>query len=354
MAHQSTLKFSPLHLHHRITNFIIALLSITVLLSSSLIVNNSYQQQQSLGQDAIHLSQIQVLTFRKGQLTNYRRNSPVQQLSCKSSLDGYTPDVVQCKNQGFDSQSYQWKCEADMDEKYRFGDYVNVICEGYRYPGDQYVLEGSCGLEYALELTEKGKQQYHHNTNYQHRQQQPHYQQHHHETHTPSNPNNLGPFVIVVVSLAVFAFIWLTGFCRGDNNTTRNIPPSSSTSSIYPGLHQATTNEDIYNPNYTPQQEYSTPYPQQTTTSSSGFGTIPTFVAGAATGYAAASLLNNNTNQRQTRNSGSYFNDDYNYTTPSSYNNSSFFSSSQTQSHDDSPSKTTTRKTTGYASTTSR
>ena len=33
---------------------------------------------------------------------------------------------------------------------------MEVICEGYDYPDDPYILKGSCGLEYTLELTKEG------------------------------------------------------------------------------------------------------------------------------------------------------------------------------------------------------
>ncbi|KAA8595399.1 hypothetical protein FQN60_012534, partial [Etheostoma spectabile] len=39
-----------------------------------------------------------------------------------------------------------------MDNAYRFGP-IEVSCEGYSHPADAYVLKGSCGLEYTLELT---------------------------------------------------------------------------------------------------------------------------------------------------------------------------------------------------------
>jgi hypothetical protein len=32
-----------------------------------------------------------------------------------------------------------------------------VLCEGYDYPDDPYILAGSCGLEYTLELTKLGR-----------------------------------------------------------------------------------------------------------------------------------------------------------------------------------------------------
>ena len=40
----------------------------------------------------------------------------------------------------------------------RFGK-VEVICEGYDCPEDEFTLAGSCGLEYTLDLTREGKQQ---------------------------------------------------------------------------------------------------------------------------------------------------------------------------------------------------
>lgn len=50
----------------------------------------------------------------------------------------------------------QWECRTDMDNGYRFGR-IEVTCEGYSHPSDDYILKGSCGLEYTLELTEEGR-----------------------------------------------------------------------------------------------------------------------------------------------------------------------------------------------------
>lgn len=44
-----------------------------------------------------------------------------------------------------------------MDNWYRFGR-LEVSCEGYNSPDDPYILKGSCGLEYTLELTAEGRQ----------------------------------------------------------------------------------------------------------------------------------------------------------------------------------------------------
>ena len=43
-----------------------------------------------------------------------------------------------------------------MDTAYRFGR-IEVSCEGYSHPADDYILKGSCGLEYTLELTNEGR-----------------------------------------------------------------------------------------------------------------------------------------------------------------------------------------------------
>lgn len=90
-------------------------------------------------------------------MTNGRRSDPVLQLSCTGELcSEYTPSTVQCHNVGSDGNDAQWKCEANMPDSYQF-DQISVSCEGYDNPDDPYVLVGSCGLEYSLELTAAGR-----------------------------------------------------------------------------------------------------------------------------------------------------------------------------------------------------
>merc|ERR1719411_817222 len=105
----------------------------------------------------VSLRDVQVLTLKAGQMTTGRRSSPVPQLNCVggSAQGQFKPQVVQCYNRGWDGQDVQWECKSDMDNLYRFGS-VEVICEGYDYPDDPYILKGSCGLEYTLELTKEG------------------------------------------------------------------------------------------------------------------------------------------------------------------------------------------------------
>jgi hypothetical protein len=44
----------------------------------------------------------------------------------------------------------QWKCESQLTNA-KLGK-LSVTCEGYQYPDDPYILKGSCGLEYELDL----------------------------------------------------------------------------------------------------------------------------------------------------------------------------------------------------------
>ena len=39
-----------------------------------------------------------------------------------------------------------------MPTEFKFGK-IQVGCEGYDYPDDPYILAGSCGLEYTIDLT---------------------------------------------------------------------------------------------------------------------------------------------------------------------------------------------------------
>ncbi|KAM5193544.1 store-operated calcium entry-associated regulatory factor [Mantella aurantiaca] len=110
-------------------------------------------------QDRVLLREIQAITLYVDRYTNARRSSPIPQVKCVGGSAGcsaMTPQAVQCHNRGWDGIDVQWECKVDMDNAYQFGK-VEVSCEGFDYPDDPYVLRGSCGLEYTLELTEEGR-----------------------------------------------------------------------------------------------------------------------------------------------------------------------------------------------------
>ncbi|XP_008055003.1 store-operated calcium entry-associated regulatory factor [Carlito syrichta] len=104
------------------------------------------------------LRDVKALTLYSDRYTTSRRLDPIPQLKCvggTAGCDSYTPKVIQCQNKGWDGYDVQWECKTDLDIAYKFGKTV-VSCEGYDSSEDQYVLRGSCGLEYNLDYTEVG------------------------------------------------------------------------------------------------------------------------------------------------------------------------------------------------------
>jgi len=108
----------------------------------------------TLGQKTL-LKDLDAITLHRGYKTTGRRMSPISQLKCVGGCHIRQPSTVQCQNKGSDGTNVQWKCMAELDEKYKFGR-IEVVCEGYEYPTDPYVVTGSCGLEYTIEYTSKG------------------------------------------------------------------------------------------------------------------------------------------------------------------------------------------------------
>lgn len=107
--------------------------------------------------DKVKLTDVNVITLHQGEMTNSRRTHPVRQLQCVGGSAGcsaFIPKVVQCYNRGSDGHDVQWECKTDMDSQYRFGE-IAVNCEGYNYPDDPYVLKGSCGLEYTIDVVDR-------------------------------------------------------------------------------------------------------------------------------------------------------------------------------------------------------
>jgi hypothetical protein len=101
--------------------------------------------------DKVRLTEIDVLTFVRGKQTTARRSSALPQLKCvKGACDAkHQPATVQCRNVGTDGSDVNWKCEADLGTDFKFGQ-LEVSCEGYASSSDEFVLVGSCGLEYEL------------------------------------------------------------------------------------------------------------------------------------------------------------------------------------------------------------
>ncbi|KAK8114862.1 hypothetical protein PG999_006931 [Apiospora kogelbergensis] len=112
--------------------------------------------------NAILLSQVQTLTLRGGGAqTTHRRVSAMPQLSCVSSpkvCSLHEVDVMRCENKGagYSDEDIQWSCTASLPPTLKLGG-TEVMCEGYSGPDDDYVLKGSCGVQYRLVLTAEGE-----------------------------------------------------------------------------------------------------------------------------------------------------------------------------------------------------
>ncbi|KAK4204369.1 store-operated calcium entry-associated regulatory factor [Triangularia verruculosa] len=116
--------------------------------------------------NAILLSQVRSLTLKSTSLTTSRRVSPIPQLKCAGpsplcSLPSASITTMRCTNTGssYTSEDIEWSCAASLPSTLRL-DRTEVICEGYDSPDDPYVLKGSCGVEYTLQLTDEGRERY--------------------------------------------------------------------------------------------------------------------------------------------------------------------------------------------------
>lgn len=179
--------------------------------------------------DRVLLKDVSVLTLYKDQRTTGRRSSPVPQLTCVggSAKGDFTPNVVQCYNRGSDGSDIQWECKTDMDNAYRFGT-VEVTCEGYGYPDDPYILKGSCGMEYTLELTEEGQQKSQQKNSYQYTDKQYHGSK---SSWNKNGESNIGTvFFLGAVALVIY-IVYKTCLSSRDtpDNTHSPYHPESAT-----------------------------------------------------------------------------------------------------------------------------
>lgn len=99
-------------------------------------------------------------TFRVGHMTNARRVSPIPQVQCVSGYGNPDcskgPSEITCEIvEKFGVSDAIWKCVSVLGSSYKISKY-EVSCEGYSHADDPYVLKGSCGVEYVLDLTEEG------------------------------------------------------------------------------------------------------------------------------------------------------------------------------------------------------
>ncbi|KAG4066620.1 hypothetical protein HA402_007256 [Bradysia odoriphaga] len=114
----------------------------------------------SAKRDSIRLKDVNTLTLYSDKWTTSRRSAPVKQLTCVGGhCNRAQIETAQCYNRGFDGNDVQWECKAELPSNYKFGR-LEVSCEGYDYPEDDYILVGSCGLEYTIAEVSKTSNSY--------------------------------------------------------------------------------------------------------------------------------------------------------------------------------------------------
>ncbi|KAG9390893.1 Protein of unknown function DUF1183, TMEM66 [Carpediemonas membranifera] len=99
----------------------------------------------------IDLRSVPVLTFVDGERTTSRRGEtyPSMVRVGGSTPQKYNPSTIQCRNVGFDGNSVNWACDAQLAEGVELGRF-EIVCEGWNGPGDHLIVPGSCNIEYAL------------------------------------------------------------------------------------------------------------------------------------------------------------------------------------------------------------
>jgi len=260
--------------------------------------------------DSISLGDVKVLTLYSGKFTRARRTRAIPQISCVggSAAGRYDPDVIQCTNMGSDGIDYQWKCDTDLPDDYRLGR-ITVSCEGYNNPQDLNILIGSCGVEYELDYTEKGRKKVPEYNNY--------------DRDYPNNNNNNNNSIdftaIIAWIVVIVMFVFLVSLFCGSANTTHS---SSGSSGNYGGG----SGGGPY-PNYPPP-----PYGDDKNGASAP-STGPGFWTGAATGGMLGYMFGN----RNSRATSGW----------RTHNNSSFSSSSHSSSSSSSPSSSRTSSSYG-------
>eukprot|EP00938_MAST-03A_sp_MAST-3A-sp1_P004372 g4372.t1 len=108
----------------------------------------------------VRLSDVQTLTFQRGEFTRSNKNQRVEKVTCLSGCDEVGEDIVsqsRCKNDGMhDLGDVNWRCTASIPKGCRFLD-TTVSCERFRdeyghYDEDEdWIVPGSCAFEFSLD-----------------------------------------------------------------------------------------------------------------------------------------------------------------------------------------------------------
>lgn len=100
----------------------------------------------------VKLAYVPELLFQDHAYTTSRRSENYPQLRKEHGRWWYDKvHTVRCRNLGFHGNDLLWNCTTDdLSSQYRISDAV-VSCEGWDGPGDAYVVDGSCFLNFSVE-----------------------------------------------------------------------------------------------------------------------------------------------------------------------------------------------------------
>ncbi len=56
----------------------------------------------------------------------------------------FYPKIIECYNIG----DNEWECESELDYRVNLGK-TEILCEGYDYEDDPFIVEGSCRVNYG-------------------------------------------------------------------------------------------------------------------------------------------------------------------------------------------------------------
>ncbi|CAG8506396.1 1893_t:CDS:2, partial [Scutellospora calospora] len=76
----------------------------------------------------VHIENVKTITLHRGELTNGRRNTPIDQMRCVGgdACHRYSPDVIQCTNTGSDGLDVNWRCNAELPDYLKFGPRMGI------------------------------------------------------------------------------------------------------------------------------------------------------------------------------------------------------------------------------------
>ncbi|OQR78627.1 hypothetical protein BIW11_06282 [Tropilaelaps mercedesae] len=259
--------------------------------------------QQITGDDRkISIRKIEVLTFKAGRLAVRMRTTPPQQLNCMTGCFGKLPTSAQCKNDGWDGVSVSWRCQANVQHGRKLVD-TRVRCEAFPEGDKEYILAGSCALDYSLEATASGGGNRGSNTNVIYP-----------TSNTDSHRKSPLQYIIPLIMIAIIVVILFSVFkacsrTKESSGVVMGPPPGQPIGGggFYggPGAYPA---QPGFNPGYA-QPGYAAPVvaPHSNGGGGSALGAgVGGFAAGAATGGLLGYMLGNRGGEHHYSSSGSY------------------------------------------------